>query len=93
MFGEEYQKYVNELGEVLRSRDLALVKTLYLKWKERMELPSLPSDADLEAQMHQMICEFPSLADLHAESRKWLVEHGFTVQVERIDKSSPKATD
>lgn len=93
MFAEEYQNYVNELGQVLRSRDLSLLKEFYLKWKEKMELPPLPADADLEAQMHQMICEFPSLADLQAESQKWLVEHGFTVQVERIDKSSPKATD
>ncbi|MGH8003515.1 MAG: hypothetical protein ACRECJ_02165 [Limisphaerales bacterium] len=82
MFSEEYQNYVNELGEVLRSRELPLVKEFYVKWKEKMELPPMPSDPALEAQMHQLICEFPSLADLHAESKKWLLEHGFLPQAE-----------
>lgn len=88
MFSEEYQNYVNELGQVLRTRDLAQVKELYIKWKERMELPPLPADDVLEAQMHQMICEFPSLADLHAESRKWLAEHGFSMSVEKSDEKT-----
>lgn len=86
MFAEEYQNYVNELGQVLRTRDLAQIKALYSKWKEKMELPPLPSDEALEAQMHQMICEFPSLADLHAESQKWLLEHGNSSQVEKSGK-------
>lgn len=85
MFPEEYQNYVNELGQVLRSRDVSLLKEFYLKWKEKMELPPLPSDSDLEAQMHQMICEFPSLSDLHAESRKWLLEHDVSPPVEKSD--------
>lgn len=88
MFAEEYQNYVNELGQVLRTRNLMQLKEFYLKWKEKMELPPLPADGLLEAQMHQMICEFPSLADLHAESRKWLLEHGFTPQVEKSEKKS-----
>ncbi|MCI0595813.1 MAG: hypothetical protein L0Z48_04640 [candidate division Zixibacteria bacterium] len=86
MFSEEYQNYVNELGQVLRRRDLSALKEFYIKWKEKMELGPLPSDEALEAQMHQMICEFPSLADLHAESQKWLLEHGFTPQVEQSEK-------
>ncbi len=88
MFAEEHQKYVNELGEVLRLRDLAQLKEFYIKWKERMELPPIPVDEVLEAQMHQLICEFPSLADLHAESRKWLLEHGFATQVETPDQKT-----
>ena len=86
MFAEEYQKYVNELGEVLRARDLSLLKEFYLKWREKMELPPMPADAALEAQMHQMICEFPSLADLHAESQAWLLAHGVSTQVEKSEK-------
>lgn len=81
----EYQTYVNELGDVLRTRDLARLKAFYLQWKDKMELGPLPSDSQFEAQMHQMICEFPSLSDLHAESRKWLLEHGFTPQVEKTE--------
>ena len=77
---------MNELGLVLRSRDLPALKEFYLKWKERMELGPLPSDAALEAQMHQMICEFPSLADLHAESQAWLLAHGYFPQVEKSEK-------
>ncbi len=86
MFSEEYQNYVNELGLILRTRDLPQVKEFYIKWKDKMELPPLPTDDVLEAQMHQMICEFPSLSDLHAESRKWLTEHGFSMRVEKSDE-------
>lgn len=86
MFAEEYQKYVNELGLVLRFRNLPALKEFYGKWKEKMELPPMPSDDALEAQMHQMICEFPSLADLHAESQAWLLAHGVSTQVEKSEK-------
>ena len=86
MFSAEYQTYVNELGLVLRSRNLAQVKDFYRKWKDKMELGPLPVDDALEAQMHQMICEFPSLSNLHAESRAWLLEHGFSPQVEKSGK-------
>ncbi len=88
MFAEEYQNYVNELGEILRKRELSQLKEFYLKWKDKMELGPLPADPELEAQMHQMICEFPSLADLHVESRAWLLEHGFSPQVEKSVKKS-----
>ncbi len=88
MFSADYQNYVNELGQVLRTRDLSKVKEFYIKWKEKMELPPLPADGALEAQMHQLICEFPSLADLHAESTKWLLEHGFLPQVEKSGKKT-----
>ena len=88
MFSEEYQTYVNELGLVLRTRELPQVKEFYVKWKERMELPPIPADDVLEAQMHQLICEFPSLSDLHAESRKWLLERGFSPQVEKPDQKT-----
>jgi len=84
---------VNEIGQVLRTRDLPQVKEFYIKWKERMELPPMPADDLLEAQMHQLICEFPSLSDLHDESRNWLVRHGYTVQVENAEKQSPEAAD
>ncbi len=87
MLPSDSQNYVNELGEVLRARDLARLKDFHLKWKDKMELGPLPSDDKLEAQMHQMICEFPSLADLQAESKKWLLEHGFTL---RAEKSEPR---
>lgn len=82
MLPEEYQTYVNELGEVLRTKDLTQIKEFHIKWREKMELALLPHDNQLEAQMHQMICEFPSLSDLHAESQRWLLEHGYNVQIE-----------
>ncbi|HXF49223.1 MAG TPA: hypothetical protein VNL73_07345 [Verrucomicrobiae bacterium] len=86
MFAEEYQKYVNELGLVLRARDLSLLKEFYGQWKEKMELPPMPTDSTLEAQMHQLICEFPSLSDLHAESQAWLLAHGYLPQAEKSEK-------
>ena len=89
MFPKDYQTYVNELAETLRARDLARVKEFYLRWKEKMELRPLPPDELLEAQMHQMICEFPSLSDLQAESRRWLLEHGSPVPVEVV-RPEPK---
>ena len=88
MFSEEYQNYVNELGLILRTRDLPQVKEFYIKWKERMELPPIPADVVLDVLMHQLICEFPSLSDLHAESKKWLLEHGFSPQVEQSDQKA-----
>ena len=88
MFPEEYQTYVNELGEILRTKDWARVKAFYLEWKDKMELAPLPPDDQFEVQMRQMICEFPSLSDLHAESRKWLLEHGYTVQIENASSES-----
>ncbi|MCI0331280.1 MAG: hypothetical protein L0196_10140 [candidate division Zixibacteria bacterium] len=91
MFPEEYQTYVNGLAQVLRTRDPAQVREFYLQWKERMELPPLPENDVLEAQMHQMICEFPSLSDLHSESRSWLLAHGFAAPVESADDSPETA--
>lgn len=88
MFPEEYQTYVNELGETLRTKNLRLVKELHQKWLEKMELAPLPPDDQLEAHIHQLICEFPSLSDLHADSRKWLLEHGYAVHVEGSDEMS-----
>lgn len=85
MIPADSQNYVNELGEILRAGDLARLKAFYAKWKDKMELGPLPPDGQLEAQMHQLICEFPSLSDLHAESKKWLLEHGFSLQVEKTE--------
>jgi len=91
VFPEEYQTYVNELGQILRTRDVAQVKEFYILWKDRMELPPIPADDVLEAQMHQLICEFPSLSDLHAASRGWLLEHGFAAPRESAG-FSPETT-
>jgi hypothetical protein len=69
-------QYVRELGVVLRTRDLELVKRFYRKWQEIMEMDPMPPDDQLEIDMHKMICELPALEDLHEESIAFLKARG-----------------
>ena len=80
---EADQSYVHEMGRVLRDRNLeALRQFLARSAQERndpgeaTEIQGIPA-ADLEARMHKMIMARPDLQDLHDESSKWLIAHGF----------------
>ena len=74
-------QYVREIAVVLRTRDLAQIKTFYRRWEKIMDLPPMPGDRQLEIDMHKMILELPALADLHAGSLAWLAERGETWDV------------
>ena len=69
-------QYVRELGVILRSQDLAKVKSFYRRWQDVMEMAPMPDDAKLEMDMHKMILELPALSDMHADSMAWLEERG-----------------
>ena len=75
--------YVRQMGGVLRKNDVAALRDfLAASAEERndpgeaMEIRGIP-EADMEARMHKMIVARKDLEDIHAESREWLVAHGF----------------
>lgn len=75
--------YVANMRDVLRKRDVSALReflvrsaTVRKEPEEAAQLESLSHDA-LEARMHKMIMARMDLADLHDESRKWLIAHGF----------------
>jgi hypothetical protein len=76
--------YVQQMAAVLRKRDVAALREfLVTAANERndagevAEIQGIP-EADLEARMHKMIMARKDLSDMHDESRKWLIAHGFT---------------
>ncbi len=79
MFGKTELEYVDELTQVLKTRDVEQLKIFYLKWQKIMELPVMPSDKELEVEMHRLICELPNLEDMHKESQEWLLLKGHSV--------------
>lgn len=79
MFGKTELEYVDELKQVLKTKDLEQLKIFYQKWQKVMELPVMPSDKELEVEMHRLICELPDLQDMHQESQEWLLLNGYSV--------------
>ncbi|MEW5701170.1 MAG: hypothetical protein AB1792_02950 [Candidatus Zixiibacteriota bacterium] len=67
-------QYVRELAVVLRTKDLANVKSFYRRWEGIMDMAPMPDDRQLEIDMHKMILELPALTDMHADSLAWLAE-------------------
>ncbi|MDO8683130.1 MAG: hypothetical protein Q7N50_06580 [Armatimonadota bacterium] len=75
--------YVQQMGRVLRKRDVAALRDFLIQAamerndpSEAEEIKGIP-EADLEVRMHKMIMARKDLHDLHEESRKWLIAHGF----------------
>jgi hypothetical protein len=70
--------YVAQLGDVLRTRDVAALRAFLEAQAGRygdtrqVEAIRAQSDAELEALLHRMTLARPDLARLHAESRRWL---------------------
>jgi len=74
--------YVQQLGKVLRRRDVAALREFLVKSAnerddpgEAAEITGMP-EADLETRMHKMITARRDLADLYEESSRWLSERG-----------------
>lgn len=74
--------YQQRLGEVLRARDVHLLRafleesaTRYGDARQVAEVRE-KSDAELEYLLHQMIVTRLDLAELHPDSRKWLFQRG-----------------
>ena len=74
--------YVRRLGEVLRRCDVAALREFLAEQAARFGDERQVADvrgrdaAELEALLHRMIVARPDLADLHAESERWLAAHG-----------------
>ena len=74
--------YVTRLGNVLRQRDIGVLRAFLLRSAERfgdtrqVDDVQAKSDADLEELLHRMIVARPDLEDLHRASREWLFRHG-----------------
>jgi hypothetical protein len=74
--------YVSRLGEVLRRRDPAALREFLAGQAGRFgderqvaEIRARGPD-EMEMLLHRMIVSRPDLAELHAESARWLTAHG-----------------
>src|SRR4051812_11218847 len=76
------RQYVDRLGDVLRERDPAALRAFLAENARRFGDASqvtaitAQSDAEIETLLHRMILARADLASFHAESRRWLAEHG-----------------
>ncbi len=74
--------YVTRLGNVLRQRDIGVLRAFLLRSAERfgdtrqVDDVQTKSDDELEELLHRMIVARPDLEDLHRASREWLFRHG-----------------
>lgn len=68
----DYINFRQRLDNVLRTLDVKQVQDFLIA--ERQWSPGTP--ADPEFAMWMMIAGTPSLRDLHAQARQWLLNHG-----------------
>jgi hypothetical protein len=74
--------YVTQLGNVLRRRNISVLRSFLILSAERfgderqVEDVQAKSDDELEELLHRMIVARPDLEDLHRASREWLFRHG-----------------
>ena len=75
------RSYVQQLGGVLRQRDVAGLRAFLEaqagRYGDQHQVDAIrgQSDAEIEALLHRMIVSRPDLSSLHAESRRWLARH------------------
>jgi hypothetical protein len=76
------QSYVAQLGNVLRRRDIVVLRAFLLQSAERfgdtrqVADVEAKSDDEMEELLHRMIVARPDLEDLHRASREWLFRQG-----------------
>ena len=76
------ESYQELLGQVLRRRDPAALRSFLeenaARYGDAAQVNAVRSqgDEEIEALLHRMILTRLDLQDLHAESRRWLFEHG-----------------
>jgi hypothetical protein len=74
--------YVTRLGNILRQRNIVVLRAFLLQSAERfgdtrqVDDVQTKSDEELEELLHRMIVARPDLEDLHRASREWLFRHG-----------------
>jgi hypothetical protein len=75
------RSYVAQLGDVLRQRDVTALRAFLEaqagRYGDARQVDAIraQSDAELEALLRRMTLARPDLADLHAESQRWLAAH------------------
>ncbi|HYU20114.1 MAG TPA: hypothetical protein VEQ11_15610 [Chloroflexota bacterium] len=80
------REYVDRLGRVLHRRNPAALADFLsagaARYGDERQVADIraKSAAELEELLHRMILARPDLADLHAESKRWLAAHGVTGQ-------------
>lgn len=76
----EYASFRQRLDAALRSRDVQQVRAFLIAEEQwSLEVPTDP-----EFAMWMMIAGAPTLKDLHAEARQWLVSHGHAEEADAI---------
>lgn len=94
---EADSKYVREMGKTLRLKDVSALREFLIRCAnerndtgEAAEIQGIPEDV-LEARMRKMIMARKDLADIHEESRQWLLSHGYKVfDSQQATDKSPK---
>jgi hypothetical protein len=76
----DYASFRQRLDAILRSRDVRQVRAFLIEEGQW----SLEQPADPEYAMWLMIAGAPTLKDLHAQARQWLVEHGHGEAAEAV---------
>lgn len=82
----EYASFRQRLDSVLRTRDIEQVRAFLMaegQWSS--DVP-----ADPEFAMWMMIAGAPTLKDLHAVARTWLVEYGHTEEADALLRNKSK---
>jgi hypothetical protein len=76
----EYASFRQRLDVVLRTRDVQQVSSFMIA-EDQWE-PDVPADPTFA--MWMMIAGTPTLKELHAEARSWLIAHDHTEEAEAI---------
>ena len=76
----DYASFRQRLDAVLRTRDTRQVRAFLIEEDQW----SLDQPADPEYAMWLMIAGTPTLKELHAESRQWLIQHGHAEEANAI---------
>lgn len=76
----EYAGFRQRLDAVLSTRDVKQVRAFMIEENQW----SLDAPADPEFAMWLMIAGAPTLKDLRAEARRWLMDHGHAEEAEAL---------
>lgn len=76
----EYASFRQRLDAVLCTRNVRQVRAFLIEEAQW----SLDAPSDPEFAMWLMIAGTPTLKDLHAEAREWLIQHGHAAEADAV---------
>lgn len=79
----DYASFRQRLDAVLRTRDVRQVRAFLIEEEQW----SLDQPTDPEYAMWLMIAGTPTLKELHAEARQWLIQHGHLEAADAVSGS------